>query len=397
MDRERRESIAGQLLSAGLRLSNQPFLAAQARGKMLTRQSDSYRYCGQIQEWWVCPVDANHKAKPCVHRCKLPYCEDCARERAAKVVRKYSEAATAIVKNGHPDYRLKHIVLTTKYNLLRDGKPDLSGYSWRCHKRGWRAVNLLFDLYFELYREIAHFEIRKRPLQTRLAKLLFSRLMQQRKNRTDFWRHRWYEQNRKKLSAGEHWHNLGMGTLTGSEYGEGKNGNHLLHFHSLWFGPWLEHDILCELWEYLTGFKVIHVENVRKVQDGVEEIVKYATKITTLDDSLIPALACALKGIRRIRSRGVFYAVKLDEESHPVTCQTCRAEMVRMSEIEWQEALEKADAQNEDNRNSILFKGISTGGLDPPTGITPDSGINQADEPRRLPGLDALTKPFDYQ
>jgi len=223
----------------------------------------------------VCPADPSHYHRPVRNTCHLRVCPECARRDGARLLRRYLPAMRKIVAQKSRAYRLKHIVLTTGLSL-RD--PDLREKL----RRAYSAVGRLFDLYF-----------------------------------------------------GAVWVRRGMGYIVAAEFGEQGT---MLHFHLLFYGPFIVKDRLSKLWRELSGFKVVWISAVQPGEQDIEaaavEVLKYATKLTQLAPQDVPVLLAVLKGMRRIRSRGVFYNMAKADEMERV-CPVCQDTLVRWSPLRW--------------------------------------------------------------
>lgn len=185
----------------------------------------------------------------------------CARRESARILKKYLPHIQAAAASNHPQYKLRHIVLTTNWNLR-----DLDIVTK--YRRGWKAVNQLFD------------------------NLL-----------------------------GENWHKAGRGTFSGAEFGADGN---MLHFHVLAFTEWIDQADLSREWEKLTGCPVVWIRLVRGVKKATKEVIKYAAKLTDLEPDDIARLHGVIKGSRRIRTRGLFYNVPaLPKTEEPQVCKKC--------------------------------------------------------------------------
>jgi len=178
---------------------------------------------------------------------------------------RYLPAMDVIVSTGNSAYRARHIVLTTAVSL-RD--PDVSDKL----REAYSAVGKLFD-----------------------------RLL------------------------GRGWQSRGMGYVVAAEFGE--NGLRL-HFHIVFYGAWIDKKALSREWEALTGFCVTYVRGINKcrftLRQALGEVLKYATKLGQVPPGLVPVLVDALRGKRRIRSRGVFYNMPSVEPPEQ-TCPQCGA------------------------------------------------------------------------
>jgi len=172
-------------------------------------------------------------------------------------------------------YRLKHIVLTTMVPLRHPDLREKLRYAYSC-------VGRLFDLYF-----------------------------------------------------GKTWVRRGMGYIVAAEFGEQGT---MLHFHLLFYGPFIVKDSLSKFWKQLTGWSIVWVSAVGVGEQDIEaaaaEVLKYATKLTQLAPQDVPVLLAVMKGTRRIRSRGVFYNMAKADERERV-CRVCGETLARWSPFRW--------------------------------------------------------------
>jgi len=98
------------------------------------------------------------------------------------------------------------------------------------------------------------------------------------------------------------------GMVVSAEFGP-KNGN--VHFHVLFYGPYIPQADLSKWWYELTGSYVVDIRRAvqpgQNVMDAIQEAVKYPTKFYELPPELLVQVHGVMKGSRRIRTYGVFY------------------------------------------------------------------------------------------
>lgn len=174
-------------------------------------------------------------------------------------MKRYLPQIRKAIRHGDRRYRLRHIVLTTGFDLHA---PDAKEQ----YRAIWNAVPKTFD------------------------NLL-----------------------------GANWHTKGQGYLASSEFGERGT---KLHFHILFFGRYIEKAELTRVWEDLTTFKITFVRLVTNPKKAANEVLKYVTKLSEVQPQDIPLLHEVIKGSRRVRSRGVFYNLP-DEEERKKDCPEC--------------------------------------------------------------------------
>lgn len=135
------------------------------------------------------------------------------------------------------------------------------------------------------------------------------------------------------------------GVLVAHEFGP--NGRKL-HFHCLYYGPWLDQAALADLWLKFTGWQIVHISGIGKtkeidnLEDAVSEVVKYTTKfwkrekngrMIFVEPEIVPILHKVIEGTRRIRSWGLFYDIQEPEEQ--AFCPDCGAPLALLSRLEW--------------------------------------------------------------
>ena len=112
------------------------------------------------------------------------------------------------------------------------------------------------------------------------------------------------------------------GMVVSAEFGP-KSGN--VHFHILYFGPYLPQADLSRWWEELTGSFVVDIR--RAIQpgetalDAIQECLKYPSKFFELSPELLVDVHATMKGSRRIRTYGAFYGRVRPRP--PVPCPEC--------------------------------------------------------------------------
>lgn len=97
-----------------------------------------------------------------------------------------------------------------------------------------------------------------------------------------------------------------IGMITSMEIG--KNGG--VHFHGLYYGPYIEHENLKKMWKDITGTS--YIVDIRLVKGGlynaVKEVLKYNIKINqSMDIEYFPQIIKALFRIRTVNVLGIFY------------------------------------------------------------------------------------------
>jgi len=238
----------------------------------LNRQSNDLNSCSDPARAWsqlVCTLDAAHYAQAIVPSCKLAYCPMCASARSAELLQQYSHIVRDALNASPDNYELRHITLTTPYELTHSQIDKLAATIWG------RAVYCLETLW----------GLRQR-----------------------------------------HWELFDFGVLGGWEFGED---GHKLHIHLLVLCPWVDARRLTDCWEEATQgiCKITKVKKVRGIESGVSEVTKYATKLTTMPPQLVPILHRVISGKRRIRAYGAFSGQIESVSSEPFVCPVCGSEL----------------------------------------------------------------------
>lgn len=104
-----------------------------------------------------------------------------------------------------------------------------------------------------------------------------------------------------------------------------------LHIHAVVYGGYIPHAKLCKDWGALNKERSLHtwIEEVRGVKRAVNYLSWYLKKAVPLDDSELKAKYLkGVKGLRRVRTGGVFYgmerAIKIENDSWDFSvCPRC--------------------------------------------------------------------------
>ena len=178
----------------------------------------------------------------------------------------------------------------------------------------------------------------------------------------------------------------GWGAVAGLEAGER---GAKLHVHVLCWSPYVSQKRLSREWERRSGFTVVDVRSAggkttwqdarsrgfyseEELHGIVAEALKYAVKLTELSPEQLVELHVALKGRRRVRSWGSFYASGVEVEREVETCEVCGARMMLTPEWVVEARLRWAGA------GGVLSSYVAnkSRGREPPDGVSP--------APRRL-------------
>ena len=259
-------------------------------------EAEAFFNCGKDEDfraYAVCRTDASHFAKPILHTCHLRYCVDCERRAMAKRLERFLPAIDDAINSWRKgSYRLRHIVLTTPYDLSKE--EILEQYP-----RAWKAVQKTIEqVMFNVREKWATLE----------------------------------EKRRQRISLKQH----GIGLIVGAEFGEQ---GHKLHFHLLCYCPYIPHDTLTKYWKENTNQEayISDIKQVHSIEQAAKEtITKYVTKLSDMPPELIPCLHKVLEGSRRIRSYGIFYNLPALEEE-PCTCPQCGSSVGYMRRSDYEE------------------------------------------------------------
>lgn len=229
-----------------------------------------------IRAYKVCTVNPSHNPHPVGFTCHLRCCPDCARRESARLLSRYLPAVEKVASQQTDEMRLRFVTLTRRIWLH-------SKQAWIEYYRTWKCIDQVFD------------------------KVL-----------------------------GEGWKKSGAGYIASAEFGET---GQKLHYHVLFYGPYLEQKKMVDAWKSLTGDYIVWVNAVTSVGQAVKEVLKYATKLTVQAPSDVARVFEIIKGSRRVRSVGCFYNIPEAEEPVEILCKVCHSplELMSVSEYEaWQ-------------------------------------------------------------
>lgn len=236
----------------------------------------------------ACSENPAHFAKAICPTCQLRTCPDCAHRAAARLLARYMPELERHYNQPRLGWRFRKIVLTTSLSVRNE---DIQA-----------RIKVLYG------------DVRK----------LFERLLRTHQNGP--------------YTLAE------AGLIVAHEFGpKGLK----LHFHIIYYGPYLVQAALADEWESLTGWNVVWIKAIGRTHEldlvsAVAEQLKYTTKfwkrkkdgeIEYIDPELVPIIHKALAGTRRVRSWGLFYNIGVEEE--PGCCETCGAAIARFSPTEY--------------------------------------------------------------
>lgn len=263
--------------------------------------AEDLQNCGSSFFVKVCHANPSHAPKAIPKLCKLRIHESCEHRESYRKSLRYLPTLRELLKPNpeHPEYFLLKLVLTTPYSL--------SSLTSESLKQKQQFVNDCFSVMF-------------------------------------FWYfHERGELSKQEIKSGRcNLKQHGLGWLCAAEFGErGKK----LHWHCLLYAPFISHMDWCAVWKDVTDGECQNtsVMSIYAGKDGVigdaqglegalDEVVKYATKFTSLPAQDVPHLFKVLKGNRRFRTGGIFNGIKLpDKEECDCKCKECGAELELLS------------------------------------------------------------------
>lgn len=175
----------------------------------LPEQAEKLRTChdgNYIVAYRLCREHPEHHRKPIFYNCRLAICPTCSQANASEHVKHYGETVFKYAKSGGRRRTLSHLVLTTPYQL---NHPDMIKH----YASSWKAVT--------------------KTVEAALRTTLKNELSEP-------------EQKKGTLKWGTHQ----LGLVTGADWGEEGN---KLHFHSLFYAPYTDIDLIREKWAHYTN------------------------------------------------------------------------------------------------------------------------------------------------
>lgn len=256
--------------------------ALEAAG--LLKEAEYFRSCSRHYDVDVCIQSVDHAPRAVPYTCHQRFCPDCEKREQARKLERFVSPVHDMMLLGESGYTLKHIVLTTPYGLADVDAPER-------YKNAWTALEKL------------------------LNRLFYTLLDDDNKLSAK-------EERRGEVSLKAH----GIGILAAAEFGED---GQKLHFHLLAYCPFIPKRFLSWSWSKVTDgdaevsyLEKIDLENAAK---AVIEVAKYVTKFSELPPALVPALAKAINGSRRLRTYGIMQGLG-KKETGECRCPVCSAE-----------------------------------------------------------------------
>lgn len=252
---------------------------------------------------WLCSDNPNHDAALFMPTCDLRICPDCAARATARLAARYIPKAVELAMSGGR-YHLRHIVFTTPIELTSDTPENI-------RKEVIRYSNLP-----------------RRAMETVQA-------------------------DGELLGK----HQKTLGAIQSFEFGED---GLKLHFHVIHYGDYLPQKELSDAWRKVTKNEssIIYVKSIdastpEKIENRVIETLKYSVKFwkidkatneyTYLEPTIMPHLLRTIKGIRRVKSWGVFYRLPKPTKEK-FKCEECEAQMIRLGVDGWDNWIESHEA-----------------------------------------------------
>lgn len=296
-------------------------------------------------------LDAQAHGRP--HSCgETTICEECAKKHHVFEAGRWShvmrEHATQF-KTYHKPY---HITLTTSYQLGTDVDSE--------HVADiMKDVTKTFTRYFTALGKVARWhyarkEFKKTKRWTRGIRARYNALKGDKIARMLWYDLRriksphWWNMTRLKLASKNTLKQLGIGALYSAEFGET---GHRLHAHVYYHGIPLNYEVMQKIWKETTGYTQIYIKPISSANGGVQEVTKYATKLTTCPVEMLPTLYRAFKNQRRIRAIGAFHGLvtEYDEPPERLCCEVCRKQLTLFSESHYQHLISLRIGDNSGN------------------------------------------------
>jgi len=302
--------------------------------KGLESAAANFKLCGNITGVATCSANHTHFQSLAVQTCHMRFCPVCARTDSQRLVSRYEDKLKEVTRDAPRNYRFRMITLTTDIGLF---DPEIVS-SEADHTDYVEAVSERIEQAIESGEQYAPSGTKKTVQgRYRAAFMLVSRLFDTLLGHgSPYW------------SRKSHRQYTGEGYLVSAEFGEkGRR----LHFHILFFGRYLDQREVSRVWQSLSGCKVVWVEGLRGgLKGGLKEALKYVTKFSKNKSGqfagfpapeMIAQLAYVFHGARRVRTRGLFYAMPTVEEileeqdDQPVACPECFARISIFDVVTW--------------------------------------------------------------
>jgi len=294
------------------------------------------------------------------HSCgETTICESCAGKHHRFEAARWTHAITQHMLTTPTYYKPHHITFTTSYQL---GTGDDS------QQVAIMMTNVTLSIrqYFKALAKVARWEQSKRDYRNNQCtkRKLKARLNALRDDdrALELWydlrrskNPHWWRRTRNKLAAGKTLKQLNMGGLFSVEFGE--KSQHL-HAHMYYHGNPLNWSVMQKIWHDITGFTFVKIQPFDSTSTGVQEVTKYATKLTTCPVEKVPLLYNAFKGQRRIRAIGSFHGLIAEHEEQPekVCCNVCGGRLMPFTESGYQNLIFLITGDNSSNSEDVNLR-----------------------------------------
>lgn len=304
--------------------------------------AENYHKCHHPDHFgfFACEEHPEAQAHGRPHSCgETTICEECAHKHHVFEAGRWSRVMREHLTNFKTYHKPYHITLTTGYQLG-------TGVDKEHVSNIMRHVTRSFRRYFTALAKVsrwhyARLEFKKTKRWTRCIRARHNALKSDKIARMLWYDLRrikaphWWNRTRLKLTENATLKQLGIGVLYSSEFGE--KGHHL-HAHAYYHGLPLNIKIFQKVWHEITGYTQIKIQPVQSANGGVQEVTKYATKLTTCPVQFLPVLCRAFRNQRRIRAIGAFHGLvsEYEENFEHLCCEVCGKQLTLFSEGDYQ-------------------------------------------------------------
>src|SRR5271169_1703914 len=97
-----------------------------------------------------------------------------------------------------------------------------------------------------------------------------------------------------------------------------------LHAHILFYGPYIKQDDLKRMWQKVSGFQVVWIEEAEvDGHQALSYMLKYVSKPPSNNPAILAQLETAFHGARRVFAWGFFYNFKPQNEDKDCADRSC--------------------------------------------------------------------------
>jgi len=324
--------------------------------------AENYCQCHHPDHFRIlaCPEHPDAQAHPRPHSCgETIICDECAKKHHRFEAGRWTHAITRHMLNTPTYYKPHHITFTTSYKL---GTGDDS------HQVGlmMTSVTRAIRRYFTSLAKVARWEKSKRDYRNnqcdkRTIKARLNALRGDRHAKALWYDLRrsknphWWRRLQNKMAQGRTLKQIGVGALFSVEFGES---GHRLHAHMYYHGNPLNWEVMQQVWFDITGFTWVKIQPFDNAKTGIQEVTKYATKLTTCPIEMLPTLYYAFKNQRRIRAIGSFHGLiaEHDEPQEKVCCNVCGGRLLPFTEGGYQRLIFLITGDNSGNSGSAEIR-----------------------------------------